>query len=794
MISFSENTLVSTPADTVTGESQCWKIMIVDDHPMTHQLAKYTLQSLVFEDKSLRFISAYSSDEARRLIETHPDTALILLDMVMEDEDSGLKIADYIRNTLENKLVRLILWTGTTEKKAIEKIIIEYDLNDYKNKVDLSPHEMVVTVLVSLKSYHDLMTLETNRRKLVELSVNLAAQTAELQSLNEQLEGEVVERKQIIAQREELLEAEHEQRLLAETLSEATLTLTSQLSQAAVLEEILGQMQRLVPYGNAHLMFLESQQLRIAAWRGYEGLSSERLIPDLVQSLTDVPVDAEAIRLRRPLVINNTHEDSRWVVIDGTSWIMSYAVVPIYLGDQAVGVLRLDADTPHAFSDKDIVRLQPLANAAAIALENARLYDQAQQEIAERKKAEKENQELLASISSILIGVNRAGYLSHWNQPAEIIFGLSPAEMLGRPLAECELQWDWARLNEGLADCRKKGDPVQLREVRYTRPDQKEGFLNININPFEVEGSAEMGFLLLGEDITERKILEAQLSQAQKLEAVGQLAAGIAHEINTPTQYIGDNINFLQDGLAQIGQVVQKCDDLIAQLKMGADVPTLINELEALKKQVRLNYLLSEMPLAVQDALEGVERVTKIVQAMKLFSHPGVEEKTAININQAIESTITVARNEWKYIADVETDFDQTLPPVLCLASEFNQVILNILINAAHAIKSVIKAGEQEKGKITITTRQDDEWVEIRIKDTGTGIKEEIRSKIFDPFFTTKDVGQGTGQGLAISHSVIVEKHRGSISFETELGQGTTFIIRLPLNQVPQGVEDVHVG
>ncbi len=767
--------------------------MIVDDHPMTHQLAKYTLQSLVFKDKPLKFISAYSSDEARRLIEAHSDTALILLDMVMEDEDSGLKIADYIRNTLENKLVRLILWTGTIEKKAIEKIILKYDLNDYKNKVDLSPHEMVVTVLVSLKSYYDLMALETSRRKLVELSVNLAAQTAELQSLNEQLEGEVAERKQIIAQREELLEAEHEQRLLAETLSEATLTLTSQLSQAAVLEEILGQMQRLVPYGNAHLMFLEGQQLRIAAWHGYEGVGSERLISHLVQSLTDVPTDAEAIRLRRPLVIKNTREDPRWVVIDGTSWIMSYAVVPIYLGDQAVGVLRLDADKVEAFSSKDIVRLQPLANAAAIALENARLYDQAQQEIAERKKAEKENRELLASISSILIGVNRAGYLSHWNQPAEIIFGLSPAEMLGRSLAECGLQWDWARLNEGLADCRQKGSPVHLREVRYIRPDEKEGFLNIHINPFEIEAGPEMGFLLLGEDITERKILAAQLSQAQKLEAVGQLAAGIAHEINTPTQYIGDNINFLQDGLAQVKQVVQKCDDLMAQLKMGTKVTPLLNELEALKKQVRLNYLLTEMPLAVQDALEGVERVTKIVQAMKLFSHPGVEEKTAININQAIESTITVARNEWKYIAEVETDFDPILPPVLCLASEFNQVILNILINAAHAIKEVMKAGGQEKGKITITTRQDYEWVEIRIKDTGAGIREEVRPKIFDPFFTTKEVGQGTGQGLAISHSVIVKKHGGSINFETQLGQGTTFIIRLPLKQLPQEAEEVHV-
>jgi signal transduction histidine kinase len=177
---------------------------------------------------------------------------------------------------------------------------------------------------------------------------------------------------------------------------------------------------------------------------------------------------------------------------------------------------------------------------------------------------------------------------------------------------------------------------------------------------------------------------------------------------------------------------------------------------------------------------EGVDRVAKIVRAMKDFSHPGTGEKTAVNINLAIENTIMVARNEWKYVAEMVTGQDPNLPLVSCLPDEFNQVLLNLIINAAHAIGEVVGSGSN-KGAITISTRQDGDWAEIRVQDTGTGIPEKIRPKIFDPFFTTKQVGKGTGQGLAIAHSVIVDKHGGTIACETEVGQGTTFVIRLPL-------------
>jgi len=176
-----------------------------------------------------------------------------------------------------------------------------------------------------------------------------------------------------------------------------------------------------------------------------------------------------------------------------------------------------------------------------------------------------------------------------------------------------------------------------------------------------------------------------------------------------------------------------------------------------------------------------VERVAKIVRAMKEFSHPGPKEKTLTNINRAIENTITVARNEWKYVSEMILDLDPDLPLVPCHPNEFNQVILNLVINAAHAIADVVGKGATNKGKITVSTRRKGDKVEISVKDTGTGIAPEIRSKIFDPFFTTKEVGKGTGQGLAIARSIVVDKHGGTINFETEVGKGTTFTIHLPI-------------
>ncbi len=294
--------------------------------------------------------------------------------------------------------------------------------------------------------------------------------------------------------------------------------------------------------------------------------------------------------------------------------------------------------------------------------------------------------------------------------------------------------------------------------------------------------------LIVARDVTDRKRaenererMEIELRHAQKMESIGQLAAGIAHEINTPTQYIGDNTRFLQDAFADLNHLLQKYEELLQAAKSNAITPQLVAELEMASQNADIAYLTAEIPKAIEQSLVGIERVAKIVCAMKDFSHPGSEDKTCIDLNKAIESTLTVARNEWKYVAEMATDFDSNLPPVPCLPGEISQVILNLIVNAAHAISEVVSDGAKGKGVISISTRQCGDCVEVRIGDTGAGIPEKCRSRIFEPFFTTKEIGKGTGQGLAIAHSVIVEKHGGTIEFETELGKGTTFIIRLPL-------------
>ena len=297
-------------------------------------------------------------------------------------------------------------------------------------------------------------------------------------------------------------------------------------------------------------------------------------------------------------------------------------------------------------------------------------------------------------------------------------------------------------------------------------------------------------FLAVFVDISERKaaekeriLLQNQLHEAQRLESIGQLAAGIAHEINTPTQYVSDNIHFIRKALGDLEHVLAAYTGLVQWIRAQGPIATDLALLLAPAEKVRLDYLRREIPVAISDAEEGLTRVTKIVRAMKNFSHPGQDTFTPVDLNQAIESTLTVSRNEWKYVAELVTDFDPQLPLIPCLPGEFNQVILNIVVNAAHAIADVVGFNTGKKGTISVSTRLDGNWVEIRIRDTGTGIPLHAQPHVFEQFYTTKQIGKGTGQGLALARAVIVDQHAGTLTFETQPAAGTTFIIRLPLQQ-----------
>jgi len=287
----------------------------------------------------------------------------------------------------------------------------------------------------------------------------------------------------------------------------------------------------------------------------------------------------------------------------------------------------------------------------------------------------------------------------------------------------------------------------------------------------------------LTERCDENQRLERQRAQSQKMRSIGQLAAGIAHEINTPTQYVGDNLRFLRDAFEDLAGLLRSGEDLLKAARSGAVPLEMVDRQAAAYERADWEYLMVEVPGAIQHALDGVDRISRIVRAIKEFAHPGPAEKSTADLNAAIETTLTIARNEWKYVADLVTDFDPNLPPVLCHPAEINQVIMNMVINAAHAIEDAVPHRCRPKGVITIRTRRRDGWAEIQIADNGIGIPEHIRPHIFDPFFTTKAIGRGTGQGLAICYPVIVEKHGGMITLESEEGQGTTFTLRLPLTQ-----------
>lgn len=273
---------------------------------------------------------------------------------------------------------------------------------------------------------------------------------------------------------------------------------------------------------------------------------------------------------------------------------------------------------------------------------------------------------------------------------------------------------------------------------------------------------------------------ETDLRQAQKLEAVGRLASGIAHEINTPIQFVGDSLHFLRESSVSGFTLLREYQQLRAALAAGAVPPEMLADLARAEEEADLDYLAESVPKAFERCADGLDRVASIVRSMKEFAHPDQKEKVVADLNHALTTTLTIARNEYKYVADVETDLGP-VPPVRCYLNEMNQVFLNIIVNAAQAIGDVV-AGTDIKGRIGISTRVEADAVVVRISDTGPGIPAEIQEKIFDPFFTTKEVGKGTGQGLAIARSVVVDKHGGSIDFDTQMGMGTTFVIRLPLD------------
>ncbi len=394
---------------------------------------------------------------------------------------------------------------------------------------------------------------------------------------------------------------------------------------------------------------------------------------------------------------------------------------------------------------------------------------------------------IFRAIPDALFLVNHQGNIEAANDAAQELLATPETKLLGEPVAKFLA----ARPHPGPSLVELASKPGGLREeVMLHKSGGGHVPVFLSATPMASVPGQPPTTVCVAADLRERKRLEAELRNSQKLESVGRLAGGVAHEINTPVQFANDNIYFVRDVMPDLVRILTSYRELRARVERHEETAELMARIQAAEEAIDLDFVIQNVPEGLDRATEGLHRVAEIVRSMKAFAHPGNTEKAPVDLNEAIGHTLTVARHEYKDVAHIETHFGE-LPHVVCNLSEINQVLLNIIINAAHAIREVVQ-DSGTLGTISLTTTQVGEEVIICIRDTGGGIPEAIRHRIFDPFFTTKPVGVGSGQGLAIARAVVCDKHHGQISFETALGHGTTFTLRLPIAGGPHTARPPH--
>jgi two-component system, NtrC family, sensor kinase len=388
---------------------------------------------------------------------------------------------------------------------------------------------------------------------------------------------------------------------------------------------------------------------------------------------------------------------------------------------------------------------------------------------------------LLGSIRSILVAVDGDDRIRRFNASAETVLGLSAREVVGRDFFSVGLSFEGEAVGRAMAESRARLVPTRVEEVRCRLPDGTERLLGLTVNPVPApRAGGRPGVLILGQDLAAIKARQLRDSHERRMQAIGRLAAGIAHEINTPIQYLGYNASFLDEaftGLLAVIEAHEAVDRALTGLPdQLAAARARVRELAA---EVDLDYLRQEIPQAIANSRKGIGQVTDIVAAMRQMIHPGTGEGKFADINAVVRDIVTVTRNAWKNVAEMSLSLAPDLPHVYGLPHELSQVLLNLVLNAAQALEERQSREPWARGRIDIATALVGDWVEVAVSDTGPGIPEAIQARIFEPFFTTKEAGKGTGQGLAICHAVM-ERHGGGIDFVTRPGEGTTFTLRFP--------------
>lgn len=538
---------------------------------------------------------------------------------------------------------------------------------------------------------------------------------------------DITAHKQAEAERERLLFAEREQRLQAETINEVTLSLTSQTNPTDVLDEVLRQAHRVVPYKAAHIALLENGRLRIVRSKGYEQFNSQELINDFAQPLSTFTLDAEAVRTGKPIVVTDTRLEPRWITIEATKWIRSHVVVPIRQQDSVLGLLRLDGDTPREFAPQDAARLLPLANAAAIALENARLHQQT------RRQARRV-QQILDTVQEGILLLDSQYRIELANPVAQKYLSLLAGAAVGDVLAELG-----SRPLADLLEPISAGSP--WHEIAYGKTRR---IFEIAAQPVEGANQTRSWVMVLRE-VTEIRKQQQFLQAQERLAMVGQLAAGIAHDFNNIMTVIILYAQMLLKTSSTPGD--QRVSTIFQQAKLAANL---------------------------------------IVQILD-FSRQSAMERKTVNLLPFLKEFVKLAKRTFPENISINLDYGEGDFTTSANLTRLQQVIMNLAVNARDAMP---EGGKLKIGLEPFSLAAAEkpplpdmpvggEWLALSVSDTGTGIKPEDLVRIFEPFFTTKAPGKGTGLGLAQVYG-IVKQHDGFIDVTSELGKGTTFTLYLP--------------
>jgi two-component system, NtrC family, sensor kinase len=404
----------------------------------------------------------------------------------------------------------------------------------------------------------------------------------------------------------------------------------------------------------------------------------------------------------------------------------------------------------------------------------------------EKRQAQEKFHQILDAIADLIFVKGPESRLEWGNRAFRDAYGMTVEQIRGlidAPFNKPDYTLAYVRDDQKVWN---SGQTLDIPEEPVTRHDGKVMLCHTVKSPIFDAGGQVINIVGVCRDITEKKRMELELRQAQKLESVGRLASGIAHEINTPIQFVGDHNRFTAEAVGDLMTLVSAYRRFAAQVAQSGAYGPELAALQVAEEEADLAYLEDALPRAFAAINEGTSRVAKLVAAMKEFGHPDRGMASSADINRALATTITIAGSQLKHVARVHTAFAADLPHVRCVISDLNQVFLNLLVNAAHAIADAGRAGH---GGIRVSTCREGESVVVSIADDGTGIPPAVQARMYEPFFTTKEVGRGTGQGLAIARMLVVEKHGGRLTFETEEGRGTTFHVAIPIDGLPPATD-----